>query len=452
MTSLSSSLAIASQSLMAEQAEISVTNNNIANASTTGYSREQVELEESPNNGVDITGITSVQDELLNIQIQQQTSQQSSANAQVNALTQVEDLFPSTGTSLSSSLSTFFTSLTALSANPSNTASRETVISNAQTLVQQFNSISSGLTGPASALNTDVTTDVAQINQLSSEAASLNQQIVQQQSAGQPTATFTDQLNQLETQLAGLTNISITHTADGDTISTGNGTPLVLGSESYALQTNTDASGNTQVLDASGNNITTAITGGDLGGTIQVRDNDIPALQTSLDTLANQFATAFNSAQASGYDANGNPGAALFTVSSTVAGSAATISLTTTDPTAIAASSVAGSDASGSNGNVANLTAVQNAALPAGQSATGLASNLVYQVGSLTSTATAASSAASLSLTSLSNQQSSVSGVSIDQETANLLQYQQAYEAAAKVVSTISTLMTTLMNMIPSGS
>ncbi|RXH57249.1 flagellar hook-associated protein FlgK [Granulicella sibirica] len=458
MSSLNASLSIATQSLLAQEDNLAVTNNNIANVNTVGYSRESVSLSEasptdedgvSIGNGVTINGITSVQDELLTLRIQQQTSTQSSADAQVNALTQIQTLFPSTGTSLSSSFSSFFTSLSALSSNPTSTANRQTVLSSAQTLVNQFNSISAGLSSPASSLNTSVKTDVAQINKLASQAASLNQQLVQAQASGQDSGTVTDQLNAVELQLSGLTNLTVTHTSDGDSLSIGSGTPIVLGSKSYALSTTNNSSGDLQVLDSGGANITSTISGGDLGGTIQVRDTDLPSLSSSLDTLANQFATAFNAAQAGGYNQNGTAGTALFSgITSTVAGSAASIKLATTDPTAIAASS---DTATGGNGNVANLTALQNTVLPSGQSATTTASNLIYQIGNLTSTATAESTATKLSLTSLNNEQSSVSGVSIDEESANLIRYQQAYEAAAKVVTTIASLFDTTINMI-SGS
>jgi flagellar hook-associated protein 1 FlgK len=457
MGSLSSILSTATQSLLAQEAAISVTNNNIANANTVGYSRETVSLQEaaptlsgsiSVGNGVTLTGIQSVHDELLSLRIQQQTSQQSSADAQVNALTQIQTLFPTTGTSLSSSLSSFFSSLSALSSNPTSTANRQTVLSSAQTLVNQFNTISAGLSSPSSSLNTTVSTDVTQINQLSAQAASLNQQITQQNATGQSSGTLQDQLGQVETQLATLTNLTVTHGADGDSLSTGNGTPLVLGNQSYALTTSTGSGGNLQVLDSSGTNITSAINSGDLGGTIQVRDNDIPTLQNSLDTLANQFATAFNAAQSTGFDQNGAQGTALFTIPTTVAGSAAAIKLTTTNATAIAASS---DGSSGSNGNIANLVALQSATLPSGQSATAQASNLIYQVGSLTSNANQESSAVALSLTSLNAQLSSVSGVSVDEESANLIRYQQAYEASAKVVSTIADLFQTTLNMISGG-
>jgi flagellar hook-associated protein 1 FlgK len=454
MGSLNATLSIAMQSLMASETELSVTNNNIANVSTPGYTEETVNLQEaapiqdgsvSIGGGVELLGIQSASDQLLTSQIQSQTSAQSSATAQVNALEQIQDLFPSTGTSLASSISSFFTSLTALSSDPTSAATRETVLSSAQTVAQQFNSISSGLSGPSSVLNTTVQTDVAQINQLSSQASTLNQEIIAQDATGQQSSTLNDQLGQVETQLSSLTNISVTHTTQGDSITTANGTPLVLGTQSYALTTAADSNGNQQVYASNGTNITAQISSGDLGGTIQVRDTDIAGLQSSLDTLANQFATAVNSAQAKGYDQNGAKGAALFNVSSTVAGSAASIRVATTDPTKIAASS---DGSSGSNGNVANLTALQTSALPSGESATTMSANLVYQVGNLTANATAQSSAIALNLTALNNQQTSISGVSIDQESANLIRFQQSYEAAAKVVSTINSLFNTTISMM----
>lgn len=454
MSSLNTSLTMATQSLLAQELELQVTNNNIANANTAGYTRETVSLTEadpiqsgsiSIGNGVNVQGIQAVRDELLTLRIHQQTSQQSSADAQVNALTQIQTLFPSTGSSLASSLSFFFTSMSALSSNPMSTPNRQIAISSAQTLVQQFNNLSSSMTALGSSLDTTLRTDVVQINRLSQQAAGLNQQLVQQQAAGQGTGPISDQLNQVEVQLAKLTNLSVTHTKQGDSLTTGSGTALVLGDQSYSLGTATDAGGRLQVVNSYGTNLTSTISGGDLGGTLQVRDTDIPALGNALDTLASQFANAFNTAQALGYDGNGAAGKAIFNLPSTVSGSAALISLATTDPLAIAASS---DGSSGSNGNVANLTALERSTLPSGQSVTTMSSNLVYQIGNLTAKSIAQSSSIKLSLTALTNQQGSISGVSIDEESANLIRFQQAYQAAAKVVSTIQTLFDTTIRMI----
>jgi flagellar hook-associated protein 1 FlgK len=200
----------------------------------------------------------------------------------------------------------------------------------------------------------------------------------------------------------------------------------------------------TQVLDQNGDNITKSISSGDLGGTIQTRDTAITGLLSQLDTLANQFGSAINAAQASGYDQNGDAGQDLFSVSSTVAGSAGTIKMAVTDSTLIAASS---DGSAGGSGNLVNLSAVQTKTLASGQTPGKAYASLVYQVGSLTSNANAESTATTASLTQLNKQLSSVSGVSIDEESANLITYQQAYEAAARVVSTIQELFSVTMSM-----
>jgi flagellar hook-associated protein 1 FlgK len=245
-------------------------------------------------------------------------------------------------------------------------------------------------------------------------------------------------------QLSALTSVSVTQSGDGETLTTGNGTPLVVGSQSFSLQTTTGSDGMTHVLDQNGTDITSSLTSGDLGGTIQTRDTAIPGLLNQLDTLANQFGTAMNAAQAKGYDQNGNAGQNLFTIPATVAGSAASIKMAISDPTLIAASS---DGTAGSNGNLANLSAVQTTALPAGQTPGNAYASLVYQVGSLTSNANAESTATTSSLAQLNTQLSSVSGVSIDEESANLITYQQAYEAAARVVTTIQAMFTVTMDM-----
>jgi flagellar hook-associated protein 1 FlgK len=210
------------------------------------------------------------------------------------------------------------------------------------------------------------------------------------------------------------------------------------------LQTAAGSNGTLQVLDQNGTNITASITGGDLGGSIQTRDQTIPGLLTSLDTLAKQFATAFNAAQADGFNQNGKAGGNFFTVPATIAGSAAGISLALTSPTQIAASS---DGSAGSNGNLANFTAVQTAALPAGQTPADAYAGLVFQVGSLTANASAESNATTASLLQLNDQLSSESGVSIDEESTNLITFQTAYEAAARVVTTIQAMFAVTVAM-----
>lgn len=192
-----------------------------------------------------------------------------------------------------------------------------------------------------------------------------------------------------------------------------------------------------------GQDITSSIQSGNLGGTIQVRDQDVPGLLNQLNTLASQFATSFNTAQAAGFDAKGNPGQALFSVTAGP-GAAASFSLATTDPNAIAASS---DGTAGSNGNIATLMAVQTNQLPSGQTPTDSYATMVSQSGNLAQQAQAEVTGSTTNINQLSNQLGSISGVSINEETTNLLNFQNSFQAAARVVTTVDQLTTDVLNM-----
>jgi flagellar hook-associated protein 1 len=381
---------------------------------------------------------------LLNLQIQEQTSAQSGADTQSSALQQVQTYFSTSGNDIASAFSAFSSSLAQLSANPSSSSVQQAVLSAGQNLAQAFNTNANGLTSVQSAMNTQVTQTVSQINSLTQQIAQLNGQLSQLTAAGQNGGTVEDQRDQLVQQLSQLTGISVTQSSDGEVITTGNGTPLVMGSQGFSLQTTTGSNGMQQVLDSNGTNITGTLESGQLGGAIQIRDQEIPSYLTQLNTLASQFSSAFNAAQAKGYDSNGNVGQNFFSVPASGASAAAGISVAITDPAQIAISS---DGTSGSNGNVANLSAALTNALPSGQSPSQAYANLVFQVGNDASNAGTQSTAIGQNILQLTNQQSSVSGVSIDEETTNLIRYQTAYEAAARIVSTVQDLSTVTLDM-----
>jgi flagellar hook-associated protein 1 len=453
MSSLSGLLSTAVQSLVADTGALQVTNNNIANANTPGYTRQVPVFQEaaptqdgnlSVGHGVVLEGFQSVRDELVSSQINQETQSQSSANAQLSSLQQIQPTFTTSSEDIGTQMSALFASLSSLSTDPTSASERQGVLTAGSNLAAAFNTTSNVLTTQQTALNTPVLQDVSQINRISQQIAALNPQIAALTANGQDGGTLQDQQNQLVLKLSALTPVAITQTAEGETITTGNGTPLVVGSQSFTLQTTTGSNGMTQVLDHNGANITTSLTSGDLGGTIQTRDTTIPGLLNQLDTLANQFGTTFNAAQAKGFDQNGVAGVNFFSLPATVSGSAGAITLALTSPAGVAASS---DGTPGSNGNLANLSAVQTTLLPAGSTPGNAYADLVYQVGSLTSNANAESSATTASLLQLNDQLSSVSGVSIDEEAANLITFQTAYQAAARVVSTIQAMFSVTLSM-----
>ncbi len=295
-------------------------------------------------------------------------------------------------------------------------------------------------------LTFDTTTNVADvyINQLSEQIAQLNGQISSLQNVGQDAGTFLDQRTELIDQLSALVDVSVIPTDQTISLTTANGTALVSGQESFQLSTQPDASG-VQHIFAQGNDITSTLVSGQLGGLLQARDQQIPGFQNQLDTLAAGLANSVNQVQAGGYDLNGNPGTNLFnTPPASGTGAAASLSVAMTDPSLIAASS---DGTAGSNGNAQAMFALSNQALIQGQTPTDYYSGVVFNVGNASANANAEQSAPAQVLQQLNDQRSSVSGVSLDQEAANMVQYQNAYAASAQVITTINEMMQTVINM-----
>jgi flagellar hook-associated protein 1 FlgK len=452
---LSGTLGIAINALIADQGSLQVTANNIANANTPGYTREQANLAEQPpvqignllfGEGVVLQNIQSIRDAVLELRIQQENQIQQGLSSFIDGAKQVQALFNETqGVGLENVISQFFSSFQALSTNPTSIPLRQGVLSAAQSLVDAFHQTSASLQQIQKGLDQTVTQDVGQVNLLASEVARLNGQISAAQVSGQSAGALIDQRTQLVNQLANLVGLNITNNESGTyTISTENGTPLVVGVQSYALQAQLDPASGTQHVYFNGNDITSTITRGALGGTLQVRDQMVPSIQSSLDTLAANIVNSVNAQHAAGYDLSGNPGGSFFTPLTGTAGAATQISLAVTDPSQIAA----GSDGTlGSNGNALALAAIENQPIVSGQTATDFYAGMVNNIGSQVSFADSRQQAESALILQLKNQLNSVSGVSIDQEAANLVMFQQAYEASAKVVSVISQLMQTTINM-----
>ena len=451
MIGLGSSLSIATEALGAQTAALEIANNNIANANTPGYSRQVVSLSSAASvqngttvdEGVSYQGFTSVRDAVLGMAINAASSDQGSLTAQNTLLAQINSAFSGTTTGIGASFSTLFSDISALSTDPTDPSARQTVLGDANSLAGAFHQGAAVLSNASEAANQKVSSMVAQVNELSQQIASLNGQIATAEANGGDGGALTDQRDELTTQMAQLIGVSTVQTSGTPTLTTTNGSPLVIGDSSYPLQASTAPDGTVHVLDGQGEDITNELSGGALGGTITARDSTIPALSLQLDSLASQFAAAMNSAQAAGYDVNGNQGAAMFTIPAT-GSAAAGIAVSLTSSSQIATSS---DGSAGSSGNVKALLAVASANLPNGANPTDSYANLIGNIGFAGSQVSSSLAATTSSLQQLTSQQDGESAVSIDEETANLVRYQQAYSASARVISTINDIYATLMNM-----
>jgi flagellar hook-associated protein 1 len=460
MGTITSLLDIAQQALMADQEALNVTSNNVANQNTAGYTREVVNFQSvdtvTLSGGTFGSGVTanatSQRDRVLEQQVQQQTQTQAQSGALESALQQVENIFglSSTPTSASSTqlgtdINSFFSSLSALASNPSDKATRQSVLSAATALAGDFNSTANQLAQVSSSLNQQVVGDVGQVNSLTATIASLNAQITSL-SPNADAGTLEDQRQLAITQLSQLVGLDqISTENNGITLTTSGGAVLVSGSKSFALST-THVGGTTHILAGVGNqDVTSNLTGGDLGGVLQARDQQLPSYQNALDSLAFGIGTQVNQQNEKGIDGSGNPGAALFSLPPTQSGAGGLIQVTTTDPNAVAAA--APGQGSAGNANASALAGLSSASVAGGQTASGFLASFLGQIGSDTAAATTNNSAQQATLSQLTTQRDSFSAVSLDEEASNLTQYQRAYQAAAQVFNIANSIMASALNL-----
>jgi flagellar hook-associated protein 1 FlgK len=452
MSTLNASLASALSGLIAEQGAMATTTNNVANVNTPGYSRQVAELVSSDPTvlgrlsygaGVTLQSIQSIRDPILEAQIQQQSQAQGQFSSLTSALQQTQTYFTTSTSDIGTSISNFFDSINQLATSPSDLSLRQGVLTAAGNLASSFNSTADNLTQQQNSLDLSVLSQVSQINQLTRQIAQLNTQVSNLLNVDQNAGSFVDQRQQAIDQLSTLVDVTVIPTSGNTlTLTTANGALLVAGQQSFQLQTQVTASGLHDVY-SQGQDITGQITSGNLGGTLQARDQEIPAIQTQLNTLATGLANSVNGVQVSGFDRNGNVGTDLFTPPSSTA-AAANLSVAFTDPSLIAASS---DGSAGSNGNAQALYALSTQAIVAGQTPSDYYSGIVFNVGNAASTAAAEQTASGLVLQQLNDQRGAVSGVSLDEEAANLVSFQNAYSASAQVITAINDMLYATIQM-----
>jgi flagellar hook-associated protein 1 FlgK len=453
MSGLYGSLSVALGALFANQHALETSANNVANANTPGFSRQRpVFVPGDPvtvgslsfGMGVVIEKLQSLRDPLLELRLDQQSQQQGKLDSTLGALQQIQVTFSGTDSGIGSAVSKFFDSVQQLSTDPSSLSLRQGVLTAAGNLATVFNTSSQNLLTQRANLDLNVTQTVDDINTLTGQIATVNGQITNLENLKEDASAFIDKRTTLMRQLSGLVDVSVIQTEHGIALTTSNGTPLVSETTSFPLKTFVSTDGTQHIL-AEGRDITGSLTGGKLGGLIVVRDTTIPGIQSNLDQLAAGLATSLNTAHRAGFDLGGNAGGDLFVPPPAGGvGAAAALSAAIADPTLLAASS---DGTPGSNGNLIVLSAVHDQAVVAGQKPLDFYSRMVFQVGSDTANASADLSASSLILQQLEDQRASISGVSLDEEAANIVRYQTAYQAAARVVTTVTAMLDAAVNL-----
>ncbi len=467
MATLSTSWNISMSALKADQAALATTANNTANATTPGYTEQAaiwqqadpIEVgQQAVGGGVMDLGAASQRDLVLNKSIDVQTQVEAATSSRLGALQNLQATFASATTvssagvsssdgGISSSLSGFFGSLEQLEASPADVSIRQSVLASASTLASSFNDAASSLQQQQQSINGEVSSVVTQANGLLTSLAGLNAEI-ESQDPKKDAGTLEDQRQQDLAALSQLLGVQQTTTEkNGIALSTADGVPLVEGSSALTLSV-ADVNGATHIYQGS-TDITQGVLagGGQAGGMIQVANQDIPTAMSAIDNLAYQVGKQVNTLNEGGSDLNGNAGGAIFTLPAAAAGSAEAISVALTDPSTLAAASSGEGTADGTN--AAAMAALASTSLGGLTNLTpaNYYSSFVSALGSTVSSVSSTNTAQQASLAQLKNQQTALSGVSLDSEATSLETMEQAYQAASKVFTIIDTLVASSINL-----
>jgi flagellar hook-associated protein 1 len=452
-----SGLQTALSGLEAAQAAIDTAGQNIANANTPGYSRQRVILTE--NNpltipalssitgqgaqvglGVDITTITRVRDQFLDSQYRAQNTTTSGNNTSSTLLGQVQAALNEPSSSgLSSALNQFWTAWSGLQNNPNDQGAMQAVLGAGGTVAQGLNTLSGSLTTLESQVtgqyNTLTDPTSGPVASDANAIAALNVQISQAQTSGLDANTLLDQRDQLIDDLSQYSNVYVSQQSNGMVnVSFGNAAKAAAGGTADTTPLVSGASVNlaANVTDA---NLSGAA--GTLGSLLGLYDattgtGKIAGYLTTLDGVANQLVSSVNSA-ISGADAAGTTAPPFFATTGTTAATiAVNPSVTSSSPPYTAAEASA----------VAKLS---------GKAADQSYNAFVTQIGGDVHASQSAQQTAQSLLSAISNQRQSISGVSLNEEMTNLIQYQQAYQASARVMNAIDAILNTLINQVGAG-
>lgn len=468
-----SSLNTATTALWAQQRGLDVTGQNIANVNTAGYSRQRAELQSVGGNvvpamyaisnqvgqGVDADKVIRIRDAFLEARAQTESGTSGRLTIADDTLAQIEQAFREPGdTGIQAKLTAVYTAWGDVANHPndqSTDGARTAVLQKSAALVAELHTTSANLDKQWVQTRDSLDTLAQDVNAKATQIADLNTAIKRASQSGLPVNELSDKRDGLVLELSSSIGATSSPGDFGQVNVIVAGATLIQGSTAIGLKVvGTDdpalaAAGNPGFVTDPGG--TAVAVGGTAGGKLTALTDTIPRYQHQLDDVARQIAGEFNTAATAGYDKNGVKGEPMFDDGSgtlpvdTAAGTspirAANLTLRITSSDKLAAASVG----PGPTSDGSNATAISQLA----KSTTGASSGyrqLIVSLGVEASVATSNLSTQTVIGSQVDASRESVSGVNLDEEMTNMLQFQHAYSAAARMITTIDETLDTLIN------
>jgi len=474
MLGLFGTLGLGQRALQTQRQGVEVAGQNLANVNNPAYARQRLVVASSlsipsavgpQGTGVEAVAIQQLRSALVDSQMQTEVSvsgfwesqqmalqyAQADLGQQINSADTSADGTTATGSgtgqySIAQGLSDLFNGFQTVATSPTSMAERQVLMMKAQTLATQFNQVDARLGQLNTFLNESVTHDVSSANRLLGEVAKLNDQIYKSELGASGVANdLRDTRQQKLEQLSKFVNIQTTAQSNGMVDVAIAGQNLVTGNTlADNLQAYDPGTGQLLVRTQSGA-VSLTLTGGSIQGSVDARDGDVKKLRDSLNTLAAGLITTVNSVHAAGYNLNGVAGNDFFT--GTNAGDINVNGLLLNNPALV--------QASGSTTAVGDNTTMLALSQLANQPQAGLSNQTFSQsygqtvatLGQALSSVNNQQADQQVVQNLLQKQRDSYSGVSLDEEMTNLIKYQKAFEASARLINTIDEMLDTVLSL-----
>ncbi len=457
MPGLFQGLEIGRSALLTHQLALQTISNNIANVNTPGYSRQRVNITTALpeystigilGSGVTVSDVQQARDMFLGQQYRQQNKSLGQWQYKEKVYTEIESLFnePNDST-LSDLMNKFWDSWSDLSTSPDSASSRSQIVEQAKLLTNGFHTMADQLNSLRSSIDGDMTNLVQEVNRITTNIAGLNQQISSLELGSSKANDLRDSRDLLLDQLSQIIDVNSKEQPNGSVTVYLGSMSLVNGADSIKIGASVSNVDGTMIhnLVWQGTKIALKNNSGQLAGLMEARDKIIPGYLDKLNNLAATFVSQVNGMHRSGYGLNGSTGVDFFNPNLTDAANIEINGEVASDPSKVVAS------ASGEPGD--NTIALAISALRSqGVMDNGTTSmndyynSVVGALGVESNQAQTASANSDLLVQQVDYARQSVQGVSLDEEMTNMIKYQHAYDAAARVITAMDQALDTVIS------
>ena len=449
MGGLNGILEIARRAILASRTGMDVVSHNVSNANTPGYTRQRVELANTDsfssgvdivNGGVEVVSVTQIRSNFIDSEIKKTANLLGSYKITTEILDRIEALInePSE-VGLMQLMENFFNAFDDLAKNPEDKAVRTGVVQSGIALSKRFNDIFSGLLRIKSDVLVELEAKVKKINEILARLAKLNETALKLYTSGRETNDIKDKIHQSLKELSELVSVKFTEDNSG-AVRVSVGGVTVVGKDFYREVKIKVENGLVKLETGVGE---VKNTGGEVYALQSAFNDVIPGFMDKFDELAKNLITSVNSLHRLGYGmakGGGTPPTGYDFFAGTGAGSIQVSKDIIEDVDKVSAS------INGEPGN--NEVALAISRLRDSEGISQLYRSIISEIGVKSRTARDNMELHKMILNQLESQREAVSGVSLDEEMVNLIKFQKAFDAAAKVAQTVNRMFDTLLEMV----